>query len=341
MKKPNKIAIARHLRQQQTPAEKELWTVLRNRNFENLKFRRQHPIKEYIVDFYCDALRLIIELDEGYHNNGEQKERDHLRDLHLQKLGYHVLRFQNKVVFEDLNSIYEAIKKLQPLSPSQRERDGVRGLSILSTKKLLLNQKELLLNARVSLVEYDAISIEYLDFEAPSVIENAIFTSQNGVRAVENLGLKIENCFCVGKKTKALLETKGQNVIKTSEYGAELAAYIVKNYKKESFYQFCGTIRREEIPSELNKANIPLTEITTYQTVLKPKKFERIFDAVLFFSPSGVQSFLLENDSTNSPVICIGTTTASEAKKYFKNVVIANATTVESVIAKAIKTIKN
>lgn len=217
----------------------------------------------------------------------------------------------------------------------------MKGFTILSTKKLKLNQKELLLNAGVSFVEYNAIGIEYLNFKAPSTIENAIFTSQNGVRSIQHSRLKIKHCFCVGQKTKALLEELGYTIITMSEYGADLAAYLIKNHNKASFYQFCGTIRREEIPSELKKANIPLSEITTYHTVLKPKKFERIFDAVLFFSPSGVESFLVENKNPESLAVCIGTTTASEAKKHFKNVVIANATSVESVIAKAIKTIKN
>ena len=158
----------------------------------------------------------------------------------------------------------------------------MKGFTILSTKKLKFNQKELLLNAGVSFVEYNAIGIEYLNFKAPSTIENAIFTSQNGVRSIQHSRLKIKHCFCVGQKTKALLEELGYTIITMSEYGADLAAYLIKNHNKASFYQFCGTIRRDEIPSELKKANIPLSEITTYHTVLKPKKFERIFDAVLF-----------------------------------------------------------
>ncbi len=74
-----------------------------------------------------------------------------------------------------------------------------------------------------------------------------------------------------------------------------------------------------------------------YKTTLNPKKFDRQFDAVLFFSPSGVQSFFSENNIAIGKAICIGKTTASEAKKYTDNVVIANATTVESVIAKVVK----
>ena len=116
--------------------------------------------------------------------------------------------------------------------------------------------------------------------------------------------------------------------------------YLAKNYKNDSFQFFCGNIRSDEIPSKLIENDIIFEEIEVYKTTLNPKKFERQFDAVLFFSPSGVRSFVSENKMNNSKAICIGTTTATEAKKYTENVVIANATTVESVIAKAVKLLK-
>ena len=96
----------------------------------------------------------------------------------------------------------------------------------------------------------------------------------------------------------------------------------------------------------MKENKIAYEEIQVYKTVLIPKKFERQFDAILFFSPSGVKSYF----SNNSPIeggtggclaVCIGTTTASEAKKHTENVVIANNTTIESVIAKAVKILNN
>ncbi|QQX77509.1 MULTISPECIES: uroporphyrinogen-III synthase [Aequorivita] len=213
--------------------------------------------------------------------------------------------------------------------------------TVLSTKKFKENQRSLLLQAGVSLVEYDAIKIELIPFEIPEIVENAIFTSQNAILAIQNSEFRIQNCYCVGKKTKSMLEENGQNVVKMTEYASELADYLVKNYKKDSFHFFCGNIRSDEIPSKLKENNIDFKEIEVYKTTLNPKKFERQFDAVLFFSPSGVRSFVSENKINNSKAICIGNTTASEAKIYTKNVVIANATTVESVIAKAVNTLKN
>ncbi|MDN3723208.1 uroporphyrinogen-III synthase [Aequorivita sp. SDUM287046] len=214
--------------------------------------------------------------------------------------------------------------------------------TILSTKKLSLSQMELLLNAGVSLVEYNAIKIETVSFEAPLKIENAIFTSQNGIKAFFENGVRssaVENCFCVGEKTKILLENNGFQVIKMTEYASELADYLVKNHKSEAFHFFCGNIRSDEIPTKLNKNKIPLEEIEVYKTTLNPMKFKRNFDAVLFFSPSGVRSFFTENEDIEMAV-CIGKTTASEAKNYTDKVVISNATTVESVIAKAVKTLR-
>lgn len=223
--------------------------------------------------------------------------------------------------------------------------------TVLATKKLKENQRSLLLNAGVSLVEYNAIKIEFAPFEVPKNIVNAIFTSQNGVNSffasvrsnkanapVVNF---IENCFCVGEKTKALLAENGLKVIKMTEYASELAEYLVKNYKNDTFHFFCGNIRSEEIPSKLKANNISFKEIEVYKTSLNPKRIEREFDAILFFSPSGVRSFISENKINNSAAICIGTTTAAEAKKHTENVVISNTTTVESVIAKAAKILNN
>ncbi len=111
---PGKIADglilrARQLRQEATPAEQILWEVLRNRQFEDLKFRRQHIILGYIADFYCAEHKLAIELDGSVHNQLEQQERDKLRDEAIAEEEITVRRFKNDVVFDNLRSILEAI----------------------------------------------------------------------------------------------------------------------------------------------------------------------------------------------------------------------------------------
>jgi len=215
--------------------------------------------------------------------------------------------------------------------------------SILSTKKLSASQRELLLNSGMSFVEYNAIDIEFIDFEAPADIENAIFTSRNSVNSYFRNGGRtnsIRNSFCVGEKTEALLFNFGQNVIKTAENASELAHFIIKSHKNDTFLYFSGSRRREELPEALKKAKIDVFEVKAYETELKSLKFVQKWDGILFFSPSGVESFVLENNMANSALFCIGETTAAAAKKYTSNVIVANSTTVESVIAKTVKTLK-
>lgn len=213
--------------------------------------------------------------------------------------------------------------------------------NILSTKKLSTVQKDQLLQEGVCAVDYDAISITFLDFKAPEVIDNAIFTSQQAVRSFleKSQGvLSIKNCFCVGQKTKSLLEENGLKVIEIGQNATELAQKIAKNYKNCVFYYFCGTIRREELPKALKSEKISLFEVKTYKTVLKTKKFDQNWDGILFFSPSGVASYISENKpQTNTRAFCIGQTTAASAKKHFKSVVVAPTNTIESVLEKTIE----
>ena len=226
--------------------------------------------------------------------------------------------------------------------------------TILSTKRLSQSQKGLLLNAGFRLVEYDAIAIEYVDFEAPNEIENAIFTSQNAVRSYVRNGLPSEaiaNCFCVGEKTASLLVENGQKVTKIAQNSSKLADFIKKQRKNDTFYYFCGSRRRDEIPIVLKSAKIELFEIKTYRTVLKTKYFDQKWNGILFFSPSGVECYVegqksVNHSSNEIPVFpestaafCIGETTAAEVIKYTDNVIVSNSTTVESVIAKAVKTL--
>lgn len=212
--------------------------------------------------------------------------------------------------------------------------------TVLSTKKLAESQRNLLLQAGIGLVEYHSIAIEPLDFKVKDPIENAIITSQNTVNGLVDKRVKIKNCFCVGEKTKALLEENGYKLKVMTNYGKELAEIIVKDFADEPFTFFCGNLRRDEIPQLLKENNVSFTEIEVYKTVLKPKKFERTFDGVLFFSPSAVESFTKENTLENTTAFCIGTTTAAEAEKYTNEIIIANKPTVKNVIVQVAKKLK-
>ncbi|MCM8569573.1 uroporphyrinogen-III synthase [Gramella jeungdoensis] len=208
--------------------------------------------------------------------------------------------------------------------------------TVLSTKKLAANQKELLLNSGISLVEYDAIKITYIDFAIEEKqIKNAIFTSKNAVKAIEGKDLKIGNCFCVGDKTAALLEQNGYSVIEKTQNSAELGKALVEYHHEKHFHFFCGNKRRDELPEILKEHKVNFSEIQVYETALNPKKFESDFDGIMFFSPSGVKSFVQENKIKNT-AFCIGSTTAEEAAKYTDNILVASKPGIENVIAKVV-----
>lgn len=98
------------LRQNLTSAEAFLWIYLQHKKLDGRKFRRQHSIENYIVDFYCASEKLIIELDGEAHNNPSAEERDEIRDTKLNQLGFKVLRFENQMVFQHLDSVLKEIK---------------------------------------------------------------------------------------------------------------------------------------------------------------------------------------------------------------------------------------
>ncbi|MBD1823524.1 endonuclease domain-containing protein [Cyanobacteria bacterium FACHB-DQ100] len=104
---PNIIAAARQLRQNLTPAEKILWQALNKRQLNGLKFRCQHPVKSFIVDFYCPQHRLVIELDGEIHDR--QVEYDAARTEKLNQLGYRVIRFRNQEVMSNLSRVLQNI----------------------------------------------------------------------------------------------------------------------------------------------------------------------------------------------------------------------------------------
>ncbi|MBZ9728702.1 endonuclease domain-containing protein [Salegentibacter sp. JZCK2] len=112
------FAIARKLRQNMTSSEKMLWEHLNN-NQLGYKFRRQHPLQSFIVDFYCHQFKLVIEIDGGYHNSKKQKVADQEREELLQFQELHILRFTNEEVVENIQKVIEQIlKKMDELKVS-------------------------------------------------------------------------------------------------------------------------------------------------------------------------------------------------------------------------------
>ena len=99
----------KELRKSLTSAEATLWKYLQKSQLNSRKFRRQHSIKKFIVDFYCPKEKLIIELDGAYHLDFAQQLYDLERTKQLETLGFKVIRFENKLVFENLPDVLNEI----------------------------------------------------------------------------------------------------------------------------------------------------------------------------------------------------------------------------------------
>ncbi len=108
---------SRALRRKQTPAENRLWSLLRGKKLGGYKFRRQHVILNYIVDFFCFSEKLIIELDGPIHNTQKAREYDQRREALLEANGYRILRFKNAEVFQNEEKVLSTI--LQALHENQ------------------------------------------------------------------------------------------------------------------------------------------------------------------------------------------------------------------------------
>lgn len=106
----NIITLARNLRKNQTFTEQLLWSKLRNNQISGHKFRRQYPIDNYILDFYCPKAKLAIELDGGQHAEPETELIDDVRTKDLDKKGIRVIRFWDHEVINDLDAVISVIQ---------------------------------------------------------------------------------------------------------------------------------------------------------------------------------------------------------------------------------------
>ena len=110
--RPELFKRARELGKYLTPAERILWNHLRNRQFKGLKFRRQHPLKHFIADFYCHEAGLVVEVDGGIHESKDQKEYDKDRTVDLNRLGIKVIRFTNREVESNITTVLKRIEEV-------------------------------------------------------------------------------------------------------------------------------------------------------------------------------------------------------------------------------------
>lgn len=152
-----------------------------------------------------------------------------------------------------------------------------------------------------------------------------IFTSVNGVRSFFENGFRINEdftcpdynrVFAVGPKTKQELRKFGYGTFKVLRHASELSNFIISHYPKQKFLHFCGNLALDVLDQNLPLQNISYRKITVYHTILLYPKVTRSYDAVVFFSPSGVRSFIKNNEIKGRKLFSIGYTTEKELAKY-------------------------
>ncbi|CAA0177123.1 hydroxymethylbilane synthase [Tenacibaculum maritimum] len=218
------------------------------------------------------------------------------------------------------------------------EDEGLeREFAIYSTKKLSEMQKKLL-PISVNIEDSDFIKTRFNRI-APKIVKNEIrhiiITSKNGVEAIlHNFSpeeLHFKNIYCVGRRTKKLIEQKIGKVAHSERNAEKLAAFLSDKIKGEEVTYFCSNLRLETLPKVLAENNIVVNEVEVYKTMYSPVQVAEKVNGILFYSPSTVASYI-EKNKANKIAFCIGESTAKEARKYFENVQVANVPTVESVI---------
>ncbi|WOD45210.1 hydroxymethylbilane synthase [Hwangdonia lutea] len=216
-------------------------------------------------------------------------------------------------------------------------KNSTKKANVYSTKSLTESQR-LLFHQKVKAESIDFIKISlnrihprFLKHE----IENVIITSKNAVESlITNYSaaeLQFKNIYCVGRRTKRLVEQKIGKVTHSEKNAKALAEYLVEYMDGTEVTYFCSDLRLDDLPTILEENHIKVNEVEAYQTKYDGVKVNDSIEGVMFYSPSTVQSFVKIN---NAEVIafCIGESTAKEAKKHFNDVRVAKVPTVESVI---------
>ncbi|TXE13063.1 hydroxymethylbilane synthase [Seonamhaeicola algicola] len=209
--------------------------------------------------------------------------------------------------------------------------------NVYSTKTLTEDQR-LLLNDKIKVESSDFIKTNPNRIPKHVVknsIDNVIITSKNAVDALltnfSKEELQFKNIYCVGRRTKRLIENKIGTVKHIEKNAKALANYLVEYIEGTEVTYFCSNLRLDDLPTILENNHIKVNEVEAYQTKFDATQLDDTVEGVMFYSPSTVQSFKQKN-SNNVIAFCIGETTAKEAKKHFTDIRIAKVPTVESVI---------
>ncbi len=207
---------------------------------------------------------------------------------------------------------------------------------LLSTKTLSDIHSRQLAAAGWELTQYDAIRVELL----PTTIDRGdrlvIFTSKHAVRAcisgAPESALTGVSCLCIWESTAGLVQRAGGRVLETAPYATALAMRIKKEYTGESFVYYAGDRRLDTLPDALTALGADWKEVTAYETRFVKRHLDTAFDGILFFSPSGIQSYTACNTIGSATAYCIGPTTAAEAKKHTNRFIVAGSPGVEALV---------
>ena len=213
---------------------------------------------------------------------------------------------------------------------------------ILSTKKLDVVLRKRIVQNGLAYMEYDAIQVKPLSFESPALTDYIIFSSKNAVKTVLKNGFLLANAhvLCVGEQSKALLFKNGIKTTKTVKNMEELVIFIEKMTNNASFLHFCGNRRLPLLTKKMAALKANFKEIVVYETTLKVKKINAVPDAILFYSPSGVESYTEMNAIANSSCFCIGKTTAKALPLQPKDLIVLENPSIKTLVAKAIQHLK-
>lgn len=216
-------------------------------------------------------------------------------------------------------------------------KNSNKEINVYSTKSFTEDQR-LLFHEKVTVESSDFIKISLNRIHPrflKNEIQNVIITSKNAVEALltnfSPIELQFKNIYCVGRRTKRLVETKIGKVTHFENNAKKLANYLIDYMEGTEVTYFCSDLRLDDLPTILEKNNIKVTEVEAYQTKYDGIKVANTVESVMFYSPSTVESFVQKN-KTEVIAFCIGETTANEAKKHFSDVRISKVPTVESVI---------
>lgn len=207
-------------------------------------------------------------------------------------------------------------------------------MHILFTKKINQLQASKKLGAGFTYDFADVIKINPLVVEPFDLKDKSlIFTSVNAVECFFNNGFtpnesfterNFNKIYAVGQKTKKELRKYGFGTFKVLRHAKELSDFIIENSPKEQFLHFCGNLALNVLNQSLPLQNIWYKKVPVYETQLLYPQVDRNYDAVCFFSPSGVRSFAKFNSLEGIQLFSIGQTTEKELKRHTKNRVITS-----------------